>query len=120
MNILRRANIDEASLLRVYTLAGDRSGKKNLAEAIVEAARHEGLSGATVLRGITGFGRHGYDPLLLIEQLALQRQPLIVEIIDSPDKLKSFLPILFALNQAKRLVTLEPIRIHSYHAGNLA
>jgi PII-like signaling protein len=115
VNTLKRADLDEASLLRIYTLAGDRAEKQCLAEAVVAAAREAGLGGATVLRGIEGFGRHGYEPLLYLQEIGLQFQPLVVEIVDAPEKLEAFLPTLAGLNTQGRLVTLERIRIHSYH-----
>lgn len=103
------------SLLRVYALAGDRVGGKELAAAIVESARAHGLKGATVLAGLTGFGRHGFDTELMALLHNPMRQPVVIEIVDETAKLKAFLPALFELNRAGRLVTLEALEVHAYH-----
>jgi PII-like signaling protein len=104
----------EANLLRVYTLAGDRVGRLSLAEAVIRAARAAELMGATVLPAVSGYGRHGYEPELVVLAHRPERQPWVVEIVDSPDRLIAFLPTLGRLNRWRRLVTLERIRLYAY------
>lgn len=106
---------DHALLLRLYTLAGDRVGGKALAEAVIAAAVEAGLAGATALPGIMGFGRHGFDAELMTSLYNPNRQPVVVEIVDEAEKLSAFLPSLARLNRHRRLVTLERVRVHSYH-----
>jgi PII-like signaling protein len=107
----------EAHLLRVYTLSGDRVGRRSLAEAVVRAAREAELMGASVLPAVSGYGRHGYEPELVVLAHRPERQPCVVEIVDSPDRLAAFLPTLGRLNRWRRLVTLERIRVHAYESS---
>lgn len=117
MRVLHSADLEGASLLRVYTLAGDKVGKVGLAEALVRAARERGLRGATVLPGLAGFGRHGLDPALSVALYRPERQPLVVELVDEPTRLRRFVEEdLARLDRWGRLATLERLRLHAYHA----
>lgn len=117
MRVLHRAGLEGASLLRVYTLAGDKVGRVSLAEALVHAARERGLRGATVLPGLAGFGRHGLDVALSVLVYRPERQPLVVELVDEPERLKRFVDEDVArLDRWGRLATLERLRLHAYHA----
>src|SRR5271169_5358426 len=82
-----------AVLLRIYIGEDDRFDHHPLYEAIVLKAREQGLAGATVLRGPMGFGHssrvHTAKILRLSEDL-----PIVVEIIDSEEKINAFLPVL--------------------------
>jgi PII-like signaling protein len=102
----------EASLLRVYTSSADRYGLSSLFVAIVNAAREHDLAGATVLRGPLGFGhtrRLQHDHLLPFSD----DHPVIIEIVDSTEKIDSFLPVLDAMMQSG-LVTIERARVLHY------
>jgi PII-like signaling protein len=117
VKVLHRAGLEGASLLRVYTLAGDKVGKVSLAEALVRAARRNGLRGATVLPGLAGFGRHGLDLPLSVQLYRPERQPLVVEVVDAPERLERFVDQEVArLDRWGRLATLERLRLHAYHA----
>jgi PII-like signaling protein len=102
----------EATLLRVYVGESDRWGHQPLYEAIVLKAREMHLGGATVLRGVMGFGRssrlHTTKVLRLSEDL-----PIVVEIADAEDKIQALLPW---LEQAVTggLITLERARVLRY------
>jgi len=102
----------EASLLRIFIGESDKSDGKPLYEVIVREARRRGLAGATVLRGFLGFGAasriHTAKILRLSEDL-----PIVVEIVDAPEKIDAFLPDLDRLI-GEGLVTLEKVRIISY------
>lgn len=102
----------EAYLLRIFIGESDKAAGRPLHEALVLLARQRGLAGATVLRGILGFGAnsriHTAKVLRLSEDL-----PLIVEIVDSQEKIEAFLPELDALI-GEGLVTLEPVRVITY------
>lgn len=105
-----------AALLRVYLMAGDRSAGEPLHQAIVRAARQTGLRGATVLPGISGFGRsghHGQLEVLVHDPLA---QPMVVECADSEDALRAFLPVLERMDPYGRLATLERLNVLSCQA----
>ena len=86
----------DATLLRVFLGEDDKFRGRPLYEAIVLAARQAKLAGATVLRGPMGFGRssrlHTTKILRLSEDL-----PLVIEIVDTEDAIKGFLPALDAM-----------------------
>jgi len=102
--------IEEAALLRIYMGESDREDGHPLHEAVVLAARTAGLSGATVLRGVLGFGRssrlHSAKILRLSDDL-----PLVVEIVDCPGRIEGFLDRLTALVGERGLITLETVRV---------
>ncbi|NCF67667.1 MAG: DUF190 domain-containing protein [Chloroflexi bacterium] len=99
-------------LLRIIIGESDRYGRKPLYEAIVHKAKELDLAGATVLRGIMGFGAssrlHTAKFLRLSDDL-----PLVIEIVDSEEYINRLLPF---LNEAvsEGLITLEKVRILRY------
>ncbi|MCI0465819.1 MAG: DUF190 domain-containing protein [Beijerinckiaceae bacterium] len=105
-----------AMLLRIFIGESDRHGRKPLYEAIVMTAREMHLAGATVLRGPMGFGHssrlHSAKILRLSEDL-----PLVIEIVDSEDKINAFLPVLDGM-MASGLVTLEKVQVLQYGANS--
>ena len=102
----------ETLLLRVFLGESDRRGHLPLYEAIVLKAREMHLSGATVVRCSMGFGKssrlHTTKILRLSDDL-----PVIVEIVDTEEKINAFLPVLEPMMQAG-LVTLEKVRTLFY------
>jgi len=104
----------EAMLLRIFIGENDRWKHKPLYEAIVLKARELHLAGATVLRGPMGFGKssrlHTAKILRLSEDL-----PLVVEIVDSEENIRAFLPVLDEVMKGG-LVTLEKARVIDYRA----
>jgi PII-like signaling protein len=103
----------DAMLLRIFMGESDRHHGKPLYEAIVLAAREQGLAGATVLRGPMGFGAssrlHTAKILRLSEDL-----PLIIEMVDTEEKIRAFLPALETMMTASGLVTLEKVQVIRY------
>jgi PII-like signaling protein len=101
-------------LLRIFIGESDRHHHGPLHEAIVLKARELHLAGATVLRGGMGFGKssrlHTTKILRLSDDL-----PLIIEIVDSEEKINSFLPVLDAM-MSGGLVTLEKARVIYYRS----
>ena len=101
-----------AVLLRIFLGEDDRHDHKPLYEAIVLKAREMHLAGATVLRGPMGFGPssrlHTAKILRLSEDL-----PLVIEIVDSEDKINAFLPVVDAMMQGG-LITLEKVQVLHY------
>jgi PII-like signaling protein len=101
-----------AVLLRVFFGENDRHDHRPLYEAIVLKARERHLAGATVLRGPMGFGHssrlHTAKILRLSEDL-----PLIIEIVDSEEKINAFLPLLDEM-MGSGLVTLEKVQVLQY------
>jgi PII-like signaling protein len=102
----------DAVLLRIFTSVSDRCGLTPLYVAIVEKARETHLAGATVLRGPLGFGHssrlHKGHLLPLTQDL-----PVVVEIVDSEDKIDAFLPVLDGMMESG-LVTLEKVKVLQY------
>ena len=100
-------------LLRVFIGENDRHQTKPLYEAIVLAAREQGLAGATVIRGPMGYGAssrlHTAKILRLSEDL-----PLVIEIVDSEERIRAFLPVLETMMTASGLVTLEKVQVIRY------
>ncbi len=105
----------EAQLLRIFVGETDKFEHRPLYEVIVERARERGMAGATVVRGIMGFGRasriHTFKILRLSEDL-----PIVIEIVDKPERIAAFLPDLDSLVQ-EGLVTLEDIRVITYRSN---
>ena len=106
----------DAVLLRIFLGEDDKCGSQPLYEALVMKARAMHLAGATVLRGPLGFGHssriHTAKILRLSEDL-----PMIVEIVDTQDKIDSFLPALDEM-MVSGLVTLEKVQVLHYGEGN--
>lgn len=110
-------NIDEnAKLLRVFIGESDKYEHIPVFEKIVMEARKEGLAGASVFKGIMGFGQssriHTSKILRLSEDL-----PILIEIVDSEEKIKMFLPVIdkiFEEADCGGLVTLEKAEIIKY------
>ena len=105
----------EGQLLRIFIGENDRWRGTPLYEAIVLRAREEGLAGATVLRGLMGYGAksriHTAKVLRLSEDL-----PIVVEIVDRSDRIEKFLPLLDEM-VGDGLVTLERVRVITYRPG---
>jgi len=105
----------EGHLLRIFIGESDRHEKASLAEWIVKQAQHHGLAGATVLRGLEGFGAHSRLHTSKILRLSSDL-PLVVEIVDTKEKIESFLPIIDGAIE-EGLATLEKVEIRFYRGG---
>lgn len=99
----------DAVLLRAFFGEDDKFGYLPLYEAIVLKARDMHLAGATVLRGHVGFGHSSHIHTTKILRLS-QDLPVVVEIVDSPEKIDAFLPVLDTM-MSKGLVTVEKVQI---------
>jgi PII-like signaling protein len=104
----------EAILLRIFIGESDRWQHQPLYEALVLKARELHLAGATVLRGAMGFGKSSRLHTAKILRLSMDL-PLIIEIVDSQEKIDSFLPVLDQMMKGG-LVTLEPVKVIHYRA----
>lgn len=110
----------QGTLLRIYLGEMDRYEHKPLYEAIVVKAREQGLAGATVLRGVQGFGAvsrvmHTAKILRLSEDL-----PILVEIVDTKTKVEEFLKVvetMFEVVQCGGMITLENVEVIKYTSG---
>jgi PII-like signaling protein len=105
----------DALLLRIFLGESDRHEGHPLYEAIVLRARELHLAGATVLRGPMGFGKSSRLHTAKILRLSLDL-PLVIEIVDSEENVRAFLPVLDTMMQGG-LVTLEKVQVLHYRAG---
>ncbi len=105
----------EATLLRIFIGESDKWQHKPLYEAIVLKARELHLAGATVLRGPMGFGKSSRLHTAKILRLSMDL-PLVIEIVDSEEKIQAFLPTLDEMMKGG-LVTLEKVRVIDYRAN---
>ncbi|MCX7847493.1 MAG: DUF190 domain-containing protein [bacterium] len=106
----------EALLVRVFIGEADKVHHKPLFEAIVQAAREAGLAGATVWRGMLGFGAASRIRSAKLLDLSSDL-PIVVEIVDREDRITSFLPRLHELIDGADcggLVTMERVQIIRY------
>ena len=103
---------EEATLLRVFIGESDQHQGKPLYEAIVLKARELHLAGATVLRGMMGFGRSSRLHTSKVLRLS-QDLPIVIEIADDEDKIQALLPWLEEVVTGG-LITLERARVIRY------
>ena len=105
---------EDGYLLRIFVGESDRHGHRPLYESIVIQAREAGLAGATVLRGVMGFGKHSTLHTAKILRLS-EDMPMVIEVVDSLEKIEGFLPRLDELIK-DGLVTIEKVRVIHYRA----
>lgn len=102
----------EQVLMRIFIGEADRHGRRPLYQALVELFRREGVAGATVLRGVLGYGAkshlHAAHLLRLSDDL-----PMVVEVVDSQETIDRILPAVDAMI-AEGLVTMEKVRVLRY------
>jgi len=102
-------------LLRIFIGESDKHDGMPLYEWIVREAREQGLAGATVLRGLEGYGAHSRLHTAKILRLSTDL-PVVVEIVDTEEKIEAFL---VAIDPAigEGLATLEKVEVHFYRSG---
>lgn len=102
----------KAKRLRIYTGEMDRHGSHALVDFIVEEAARRGLAGATVLRGMSGFGANSRvksDKILVLSQ----DLPMVIEIVDAEEKIKEFVAWLDDVVH-EGLVTMDDVEVIAY------
>ena len=104
----------EGKLLRIFIGESDTWHGRPLYEAIVARVREEGLAGATVLRGIEGFGAHSRIHSSRILRLS-EDLPIVVEIVDTAENVDRVLPLLDEM-VSEGMVTLERVEVIAYRA----
>jgi PII-like signaling protein len=105
----------EGLLLRIFIGESDTWNGKPLYEEIVRRVREEGLAGATVLRGLEGFGAHSRLHTSRILRLS-EDLPVVIEIVDQAERVEAILPTLDEMI-GEGLITLEKVRVIAYRAG---
>jgi PII-like signaling protein len=104
-----------AKLVRIFLGESDRWKGQPLYIAIVEAMRAAGLAGATVFKGIVGYGAHSVVHAARIVDLSSDL-PIVIELADTEEKVEAFLPTLDEM-VSEGLVTIESVRVIAYKAG---
>jgi len=106
----------EGQLLRIFIGESDRHEGRPLYEWLVRTARAQHMAGATVLRGLEGFGAHSRMHTAKILRLS-QDLPIVVEIVDTRERIEAFLPEIDAA-VSEGLATLEPVEVRFYRSGD--
>jgi PII-like signaling protein len=104
-----------AKLVRIFLGESDRWKGQPLYVAIVDEMRKAGLGGATVFKGILGFGAHSVVHAARIVDLSSDL-PIVIELVDSEERVAAFLPTLDAM-VGEGLVTMEKVEVIAYKAG---
>ncbi|MCM2358898.1 MAG: DUF190 domain-containing protein [Geobacteraceae bacterium] len=102
----------ELVLMRIFIGESDRHGHIPLYEALVQFFREEGFAGATVLRGVAGFGAHSVyhtDKLLRLSQ----DLPIVVEVVESREKIDAVMPRIDEMMRGG-MITLEKATVIRY------
>jgi hypothetical protein len=105
----------EQILVRVFVGESDRWHHEPLAQALLVRLRKEGFAGATVIRGIAGFGAHSVIHTSHILRLS-EDLPIVIEVVDSQEQVDRLVPILDEM-VGEGLVTMEKVRVLKYAAG---
>jgi uncharacterized protein len=103
---------NDAVLLRVFIGENDRYRTKPLYEAIVLTAREMHMAGATVLRGPMSFGKSSRLHSARVQRLS-EDLPMVVEMVDSQEKINEFLPVLDGM-LGSGLITVEKVQVLQY------
>jgi uncharacterized protein len=102
----------EQVLVRIFLGESDRWKHRPLPDALLERLRQEGFAGATVFRGVAGFGAHSVVHTANILRLS-QDLPIVIEVVDTDAKVQQLLPILDEM-VPEGLVTMEKVRVLCY------
>ncbi|HZD41497.1 MAG TPA: DUF190 domain-containing protein [Terriglobales bacterium] len=102
-------------LLRIFIGESDKYEGVPLYEWIVRKARENGLAGATVLRGLEGYGAHSRLHTTKVLRLSSDL-PIVVEIVDTEEKIELFLPLIDSAI-AEGLATVERVEVRFYRSG---
>jgi len=108
----------QSKLLRIFLGEADRIGHRFLYEAIIIAAKEKGLAGGTVLKGVMSFGASTRIHRARLIELS-EDMPILVEIVDTAEKIDSFLPEvnkLFEECGSGGMITIEKVDVLYYKA----
>jgi hypothetical protein len=108
----------EGKLLRVFVGESDRWHGKPLYQAIVQRVREEGLAGATVVRGIEGFGADSHLHTSRILRLS-EDLPIVIEIVDTAENVERVLPLLDEMVE-EGMVTVERVQVIAYRGSDVS
>ena len=106
---------EEAQLLRIFIGESDKWKGLPLYEAIILKAREMGIAGATMLRGLMGYGANSRIHTAKILRLS-EDLPIVVELVDGKEKMSALLPVIQEM-VGDGLITLEDVRVLQYRSG---
>lgn len=110
---------ENANLLRIFIGESDKLGHQPLYEAIVFEAKKSGMAGATVTRAVMGYGANSRVHTAKLFEISSDL-PLVIEIVDSEEKIMAFVEIVEAIFENSKsggLITIEKAEIIRYKAG---
>ena len=106
---------EQGHLLRIFIGESDKYEGKPLYEWIIQKARENGIAGATILRGIEGFGAHSRIHTSKILRLS-EDLPIVIEMVDTLEKIDNFIPLIDdAIDEG--MATIEKVEIRFYRSG---
>jgi hypothetical protein len=108
----------EGKLVRIFIGESDRWHGKPLYQAIVQRVREEGLAGATVVRGIEGFGADSHLHTSRILRLS-EDLPIVIEIVDTAENVERVLPLLDEMVE-EGMVTVERVQVIAYRGSDVS
>jgi hypothetical protein len=106
----------EQTLVRIFIGEGDQWRRKPLDRALIERLRSEGFAGATVIRGIAGFGANSVIHTANLVDLSADL-PVLIEVVEDDEHIGRLLPILDEMITGGALVTMEKVRVVRYASG---
>jgi len=108
---VERYRIVQAQRLRIYLTEDDhRPGEPPLAEKLLDFFHTHGLAGASIFRAVAGIGRSGKPHITSLLRLS-QALPLVVEVVDDADRMRTILPQLVALLEGTHPFSLDPVTL---------
>ena len=102
----------EQVLLRIYVDSGQKVNHRPVYELLVERAKESGIAGATVLKGVMGFGKHSHMHTAKLLDVSTNL-PVVIEIVDTNERLTGFMPVVDELVR-DGLVTMERVHVLKY------
>lgn len=105
----------EQMMVRIFVGEDDRWEGQLLHVALLERFRKEGIAGATVFRGVSGYGAHSVVHSTHLLRMS-ENLPLVVEVVDTPEHIERVLPIIETM-VSEGLVTVEKVRVIKYAPG---
>ena len=106
---------EQGMLLRIFLGEQDQWHQEPLYQAIVACARKEGLAGATAVKGFLGFGKNSHMHTAKLLRLS-EDLPIIIEIVDSEEKVQKFIPHLDEMVK-EGLITTEKVSVVMYRSN---
>lgn len=106
----------EQTLIRIFIGEGDPWRHQPLHRALLERLRKEGFAGATVIRGVAGFGAASVIHTASIVDLSADL-PVVIEVVDDAEHTERLVAILDEMLTRGALVTMEKVRVLKYFAG---